>query len=246
MPRLTTIAATTEVDAVNALLSTIGEAPYADQTELDASTSDDVTTAVNALRASIRAVCSQPWKFNTEREYKLTAASTIVWAADSVSINVFTVPTNLLAFATSLRADQQGSQYTDATIRLSRQYNDPSFVNVFADRATGRDGFPAADRTALYIDPIWHVTFDSMPETAKAFVIAHAGRVWQQSVVGSDVLRSFTADDERLALRNLKRDQGQPDDYNMFQNADVLKHLGLRPRGMSGAVDLRTGHLGLL
>lgn len=246
MPQLSTIAATTEVDAVNAMLSTIGEAPFANQTELDASTSTDVTTAVNALRDTIRALCSQPWKFNTETGYKLTAAGTIVWTADSVSINVFTPPTNLLAFTPTIRADQQGSKYTDAIVRLSRQYNSPTFVPVFADRATGRDGFPVADRTFLYIDPLWHVPFAYLPETAKAFVIAHAGRVWQQGVVGSDVLRQFTADDERLALRNLKRDQGQPDDYNMFSNADVSKHLGLRPRGVSGWTDLRSGQLGLL
>lgn len=246
MPQLSTIAATTEVDAVNALLSTIGEAPYSDQTELDASTSVDVTTAVARLRDTIRAVCTQPWKFNTEREYKLTAAGTITWAADSEEIGVFTVPTNLMAFTTSLRADQQGSKYTDATIRLSRQYLDPAFVLVFADRATGRDGFPTADREFLYIDPIWHVAFANMPETAKQYVIARAGRVWQQGVVGSEVLRAFTVEDERLALRNLKREQGQPEDYNMLSNADVSKHLGMRPRGPSGYTDLRSGHLGLL
>jgi hypothetical protein len=248
MPQLSSIAATTEVDAVNALLSTIGEAPYADQTELDASTSVDVTTAVARLRDTIRAVCTQPWKFNTEREYKLTAADTITWTADSEEINVFTVPTNLLAFTTSLRADQQGGKYTDAQVRLSRQYEegDPlAAVLVFADRATGRDGFPTADRTDLYIDPIWHVAFAHLPEVAKQYVIARAGRIWQQGVVGSDVLRAFTVDDERLALRNLKREQGQPDDYNIFNNADVTKHLGFRPRSVSGYTDLRS-HLGLL
>jgi hypothetical protein len=245
MPQLSTIATTTEVDAVNALLSTIGEAPYADQSQLDAATSVDVTTAVRTLKDTIREVCSQPWRFNTERDYKLTAATTITWTADSTVIGVFTVPTNLLAFTTSLRADQQGSKYTDAIIRLSRQYLSPNFVPVFADRATGRDGFPTADRTFLYIDPIWHVQFDYLPETAKQYVIRRAGRLWQQGVVGSEVLRAFNTDDERLALRSLKRDQGQPDDYNMLNNADVSKHLGLRPRGPSGYVDLRSS-MGLL
>jgi hypothetical protein len=251
MAQLSSIAAATEVDAVNVLLSTIGEAPLADQTELDAATSVDVTSAVIALKNSIRNLCMLPWKFNTEREYALTAAATHTWIAtddgDDTAVGIFTVPTNLLAFTTSLRADQQGSKYTDATIRLSRQYQSGgNYVLVFADRATGRDGFPTADRTYLYIDPVWHVLFANLPETAKTYVMANAGRVWQQGLVGSDVLRAFTADDERLALRALKRDQGQPDDYNMLMNTDVSKHLGMRPRGVSGVGDLRTGHLGLL
>lgn len=229
------------------MLSTIGEAPFANQAALNASTSAEVEMAYHALSDSVRAVCMQPWKFNTEREYKLTAAASITWTADSEVIGVFTVPTNLLAFQTSLRSDQQGGKYTDAQIRLSRQYQVASaYVKVFADRATGRDGFPTADRTYLYIDPVWHVLFDNMPETAKTYVIARAGRIWQQGVVGSDVLRAFTADDERLALRALKRDQGQPDDYNMLMNTDVSRHLGMRPRGASGYSDLRSGNLGLL
>lgn len=244
MPRLNTVAASTELEAVNTLLSTIGEAPYASQAELDASTSNDVVTACDAIKATMRALCALPWKFNTEKDYKLTAAGTIVWAADSTSIGVFTVPANLLSFASSLRTDQQGSKYTDAIVGLSTQYSPGTLV--FRDRQTGRDGFPVADRTFLYIDPIWLIpSFANYPETAKAFIIAHAGRVWQQGILGSDVLRQFTADDERLALRSLKRDQGQEDDHNIFSNMDVSKHLGFRPRGPSGYGSLR-GSLGLL
>jgi hypothetical protein len=246
MARLTAVAATTEVDAVNKLLSTIGEAPFADQAELDASDSDDVNTAVEALKQAMRDMCALPWKFNTEKEYKLTADDTIVWTADSEEIGVFTVPSNLLSFNVSLRSDQQGSKYTDAIIGVSQQYA-PLGTLVFRDRATGRDGFPTADREFLYIDPIWLIpSFTSLPETAKRFVIAHAGRVWQEGMVGSEVLRAFTADDERLALRSLKRDQGQEDDHNIFTNADVSKHLGFRPRTQSGYTDLRGGSLGLL
>lgn len=247
MPRLTTTVATTEVDAVNTLLSTIGEAPFADQSQLDASTSNDVITSIEALKNAIREVCSVPWKFNTEKEYKLTrhASSPITWAADGVSIGVFTVPAGLLAFQPSLRADQQGSSYTDAIIAPSRQFATIGTL-IFRDRQTGRDGFPVADRTFLYIDPMWLVDFANMPETAKKFVIAHAGRTWQQGILGSEVIRSFTADDERLALRNLKRDQGQEDDHNILSNMDVSKALGGRPRGPSGYSNLRNGQLGIL
>ncbi len=230
---ITNLAPTTELEAVNAMLSSAGEAPLPTGTDLSVATASDVVTALNILRNSTREVQSMGWKFNTEFGFQLApnGGSPYDWvdsAAVHTSINIFVPPANLLGFVISPIIEQQGYQFVDTVIRPSRKYVPGTLV--FYDRVLNRDGFPVVDRPYLYIDPVWAFDFEKMPEEARRFCTVHAARQFVQQVVGSQILASFTDQDERLAFRNLKRAFGEEDDYNMLNNTDVSKHLGNRPR----------------
>jgi hypothetical protein len=92
---------------------------------------------------------------------------------------------------------------------------------IFYDRAKNRDGFPLTERTHLYINPVWLFDFDTLPETCRSYITVQASRRLAYNVLGSEELGRFKAADELRALRRLKRDQGEDDDYNMMDNADV-------------------------
>jgi hypothetical protein len=110
---------------------------------------------------------------------------------------------------------------------------------VFYDRRRARDGFPASDHQYLYINPVWLFGFEQMPESARRYVTGVAARRFVQQTVGSDTLSAFSARDEAVALRTLKREQGEEDNYNFLGSADSQAIRGGRPGSLGGAVDWR-------
>lgn len=84
---MTEITPTTELEAVNAMLATIGEAPI---NTLNQPGLADATVAYNILQQVSRAVQSRGWAFNTEKEYPLAAAvdGTITIPTNTLQINV--------------------------------------------------------------------------------------------------------------------------------------------------------------
>lgn len=238
MASISNLAATTELEAVNAMLSAIGEAPI---TDVDTATQTDATNAIAILRGTARAVQSEPWRFNTEFGYELAPSATMEWTdAYGVStLNIFKAPPKLISFNMTAVAWQQGSSFTDAVQRPSRLYTegDPAApALVFYDRTLNRDGWV---NDYLYIDPIWGFDFEEIPQSARDYITTRAARQFIQSAVGSDTLVGFTERDEFLALRTLKRDQGRVDSYNIFANYSVTRVLGGRPLGLSGVSDWR-------
>jgi len=236
---ITNLAPMTELEAVNAMLSSAGEAPLPVGTDLSTVTNSDVVMALNILRNATRDVQNMGWKFNTEFGFQLipstaNPASPFDWVDSTglhTNLNVFLPPANLLGFTVSPIIEQQGYQFVDTVIRPSRKVVVASApILVFYDRVLNRDGFPATERPYLYIDPVWAFDFEKMPEEARRFCTIHAARQFVQQLVGSQTLASFTDQDERFAFRNLKRAFGEEDDFNMLRNTDVSKHLGNRPR----------------
>jgi len=251
MASFDSILATTELEAVNQLLSTIGEAPLVAQADIDTPISEDVQMAVNAFKREMRRCLLKKWEFNTELNYRINP--TVVnhpWTdpdGSAKTLAIFKPPAGLLDFQVAMTPAQQGSTYLDTVIRISKTYVEATFpVLVFYDRAFNRDGFPAAERAFITIDAVWSLDFTDIPEVARQYICVKAARSFQKSVVGDRVLNSLTDQDELEAWRDLKRRHGLKTDLNMLDNADVSKHLGMRPRGPSGYNDLRRGTLGLL
>lgn len=67
---MATIKLTTELEAVNTMLSAIGAVPV---TSLASPTSADVDIAQDILNETIRVFCAMGWSFNTEYEVEFTA-----------------------------------------------------------------------------------------------------------------------------------------------------------------------------
>lgn len=229
MTVITNLQPTTELEAVNAMLSAIGESPVSDL----AGTQADLAMALNTLRNVTREVQTMRWKFNTEYGYELPPSATMVWtdtAGVVTTLNIFKPPVHLLGFETTVTSEQAG---LDLVIRPSRLYFEVASIPVlvFYDRSLNRDGMDQAAFPYLYIDPIWLFDFEQLPEEARRFIYVRAARQFVQEQVGSDTLAAFKGLDEKLAFRNLKTSYGQEEDYNMITgNMSVFGALGRNRR----------------
>jgi hypothetical protein len=104
---------TTELDAVNVMLSTIGEAPVS---SLEVSGLTDVAIAKTILGETSRAVQSRGWHFNSETNYELSP----------------TVDGHLLPPANTLRIDPTREFWNyDLTQRGPKLYNRVDHTSVF-------------------------------------------------------------------------------------------------------------------
>lgn len=110
---------------------------------------------------------------------------------------------------------------------------------IFYDRARNRDGWPLSERSHLYIDAVWLFDFESLPETCRNYIVVQSSRRLAYNVLGSEELGRFKNADELRALRRLKRDQGEDDDYSMLDNADVSIVFQDRLPMQSGVADPR-------
>jgi hypothetical protein len=231
-PVITSIAATTELDALNELLSVIGESPYPAGTDLDTLSSRDVDVALNILRDTTRVVTGKRWKFNTEWNYPIAPAdAAFSWTeydSSTKTLSVFLVPTSLASFEVATRDDQQGTRTVDTMIRQARQYNPTpgTFPDVFYDRTFNRDGFE--DRSYLFIDATWYVDFEKCPDVARRFIVASASRLYAHRVVGDPNMSRFTEQDVGSSWNELNRVQGEVDFLSIFDNNDVAAALGDR------------------
>lgn len=243
MPTISPLALTTELDAVNAMLASIGESRI---TNLVSNTNADVLLAVDIIRRVAAEVQSRGWKFNTEFGYEISPSATYLWTGrdgSTETLNIFRPPTTplLLGFEVSEGKGQTGTSKPDVVLRKSRNYTTgaPAVpVIVFYDRVKNRDGF--SDRAFLYIDPTWLLEFEDLPQEAKYYIALRAARQFAEKAVGSAELSGYSEKDEGGAWRPLKRRHGLEDNYNMLESADVGAVLLHRQSLPSGRYDDRS------
>jgi len=89
---------------------------------------------------------------------------------------------------------------------------------IFYDTFRGRDGFLSTERDALYIDATWSTDFVDMPQTARDYIIKRAARRFASQVVGAQDMVGYTAQDEQIARRTLRREQGLERKFNILNN----------------------------
>ncbi len=226
MASLATIVPTTELDAVNALLAAIDEAPI---TDVDAATDQDVVVAVDTLRAIIAEVLTRGWKFNTDFEYRI-----------AVSSDKFDVPTGLLRFEVSNRHDQMGyvpNKQDDGTfatdpqaIDLVQRYDTDTMR--FYDRIRNVFDFgDDDDRPQIFIDAVWAADFTSCPETVRAYIVAYAISRFVENKLGEAGVSQAKRDDEAKTHTALMQDQGDDQRHSLLDNYNAARFLGGRPRG---------------
>lgn len=232
MPSINNLVATTELDAVNAMLAAIGEAPVADIATAQA----DAPVAVQLLKECAREVQSWGWRFNTEFELQKASAATLSWTDPDGTVTalyVFTPPADtagrgLASVKLSKRYDQIQLDNC-VTIAPSKVYSGGGTL-VFYDRARNRDGFPQSERTYLYLDVTWLFDFEKMPEEARRYIAMRAARQLAYKQFGDADRAQWTQADESAAFLALNRAHGNKDDLNIFDSGDTLGALGGRPR----------------
>jgi Tail tubular protein len=188
------LTATSELDAVNIMLGTIGESPI---NSLDAAAGVvDAVTARSILAEVSVQVQEEGWHFNTETEFELTPS------LDSQEIYV---PANCIEVDTS----PYDKDY-DVAIRGQRLYDRTNKTYKFAKSLK-------CDLTIL-------LEFNELPQAARHYITIRAARVFQQRVIGSNILGSFTQQDELAALRSMRRYEARTADYNILtSNYSVMR-----------------------
>jgi hypothetical protein len=188
---------TTKLEAVNSMLSTIGEAPVNSLTSglVDAETAETILNEVS------RSVQAHGWNFNSEPDYTV--------AADT-SGNVV-LPTEII------RADLANSE----TKYRSTKQEYVQRGNKMYDKIKHSFNIDKA----LKLDVVVLLDFEACPEVARRYVTVKAARIFQERVVGSDTLSAMNRNDEQEALFSLREMEGDNGDYNIFDDYSTSRVL---------------------
>ena len=135
----------TELDAVNSILMSVGETPVNTLTVQ----SPEVAIAQKTLRQVCREIQAEGWSYNTENEYPI----------DTDTNNQVIVPNNVLQM--DLNIFQHGKDYD--VVRRS----DNGVLKVY-DKKGHTFTFENCDK--LYFDMIWMLDFEDLPQVFKDYI----------------------------------------------------------------------------
>ena len=188
---MATYEATSELEAINTILSAIGEAPI---NSLTGSLPIDATQAQNLLKEISREIQAAGWHFNSFYDYTLSLDT------DSK----IPLATNIM------RVDLNVNKYDVGTYNVIKRggflYNKKGNTFVF-DKAL--DAI-----VVIYLD------FTDLPENARRYITVRAARIFQDRLLGANTLHGFNTQDELNALAILKQEEADTADHSIFNNWD--------------------------
>lgn len=189
------LATTTELDAINTMLSTIGEAPI--NSLAGAAGVVDAVMARQVLREVAVQVQEEAWQFNTEKNVTLVP---------DLSNSFINIPLN------AVRVDSTGKdEGIDVTVRGTRLYNKDDHSYTFTQN--------------LLVDMVILLEFEEMPQAARHYIMIRAARIFQKRAVGSDMLDSFSNEDEMRGRAALLSFEGATADHNMLTGSRHMNNI---------------------
>ena len=189
---MTTQTRTSELESVNTILSTIGEAPL---NSLSGSLPVDGTIAKNVLSEVSREVQSQGWHFNTH--YKVTLSRD--------TNNKIPLATNIV------RVEIDPRKYSKVSYDIVQRNNE--LYNLAKNEDTFDTDF--TDVTAVYLLP-----FDEIPEQAKRYITIRSARIFHDRTLGANTIHKFSQEDEAKSLSILKQAESHTGDYSIFDTPE--------------------------
>ena len=186
------VAATTELEAINIMLAAIGEAPV---NSLTGTLPVDVRLAQSTLTEVNKEVQSEGWSFNTEID--------VTQQRDS-STQQINLSTDVL------RIDPNIHQHPniDAIQRGLRLY----------DRLNNKFEFDED----LICTIVYFRTFVEIPEPARRYITIKAARIFVDRLVSDDGLRTYTQQDEVRARAILMETDLANGDHNLLRGDPSL------------------------
>jgi hypothetical protein len=182
---------TTRIEAINTMLSVIGEPPINTLTGVNRA---DVLIADSILDEVSREVQAEGWHFNTD--------DNVPFVPDASGY--ISIPENVI------RIDMTDEVYgKDLVARDGKIFN----------KATLSDVWPST--TTLRCSVVYLFEFDSIPQAARHYITIRAARIFNDRVVGDKTHHDYTANDEFKALITLKEYEGETGDYTMFDNYTI-------------------------
>ena len=195
---MATLNTTTELEAVNTMLQTIGESTV---TTLSGTLPYEVSSAQTILNEVIRDVCMDSYVFNTEEERVLTANSDGKYSATSPQDYV------------QIRNESTEEDYV---IRSGFVYSMKDKTDTFTAGAT------------ITITGVYLLDFLDLPEAAKRYCVIRASRIYADRLVGSRDIRSFTERDELEAKAKLTDYEFGIDKVNMLRDSSSVNNILIR------------------
>jgi len=189
---MTTQTRTSELEAVNTILSTIGEAPL---NSLTGSLPVDGTIAKNVLSEVAREVQSQGWHFNTHTNVTLTRNTD----------NKIPLANNVV------RVEIDPRKYSKGDYNIVQR--DTFLYNLAKNEETFDKDFENA--TVVYLLP-----FNEIPEQAKRYITIRSARIFHDRTLGANTLHKFSQEDELKALSILKQAESLTGDYTIFDTPE--------------------------
>ena len=185
---------TTKLEAVNTMLTSIGEQPIQNMNDLAGLS--DASIAEQILDNVSRAIQSRGWIFNTDLDVQMPVDQ---YGEIKLSPDILRVDT------TSRVRDGD----TDIVERGRKLYDRQKQTFIFTTKVT--------------VNQIKLLIFEDLPEPARTYISIRAARIFHDRVVGSGELHRFYQEDEMNAWQALLEYEGDVADYNIFDNYDVFR-----------------------
>ena len=192
---MTTQTRTSELEAVNTILSTIGEAPLS---TLTGSLPVDGTMAKSVLNEINREVQSMGWHFNTQP--KVTLSKDAGNSTIPLATNVLRVELN---------------PYLHSKTDYDIVQRDNILFNLVTNTSTFTEDLK--DVKVVYL-----LDFADIPEQAKRYITIRSARVFHDRTLGANTLHKFSVEDEEKSLVILRQAEASTGDYSVFDSPDQI------------------------
>ena len=183
----------TELDAVNSILMSVGETPVNTLTVQ----SPEVAIAQKTLRQVCREIQAEGWSYNTENQYPI----------DLDTNNQCIIPNNVLQL--DLNIFEHGKDYD--VVRRS----DNGVMKVYDKK---NHTFTFENCSKLYFDIIWMLDFEDLPQTFKDYITTRASRIASNRMVNSQPSAKLLEADEAAARAAAVQYEMQQSDHNIFSD----------------------------
>lgn len=176
-------ACVTELESVNTLLAIIGEAPISQFSDLEANEITDSALAQRTLVEVANDVQAEGWSFNTDEIVNLQPDEA----------GEYVIPGN------ALRVDFSPNRYANCpyVVRGKRIWDRLNQTHKIAS---------TEDPQVLVVDQmVVRLDWDDLPHTAQQYITIRAGRIYSDRFINSNVIFTYTAQDEEYARAQLIR-----------------------------------------
>ena len=193
----------TEVEAINTILSVIGEAPIESLANEATTQITEVTLARRTLDEVRRDVAAEGWTWNTDYGVVL----------ERTTDNTFPLPVNILRAEFDIHWGKNANYVVRGGLVWDNQlrtFNLPDVETITVARA------------------IVDLDFGDLPHAAAHYITIRAARIYGARYVNSSVIFSFTSQDEQYARVMMMRGEELVDQNNMLY-ADGPASMGYHP-----------------
>ena len=186
----------TELESINILLSVIGEAPISQLSDIQANEIDDSALAQRTLAEVNRDVQAEGWGWNTDQQVTLTSDIN-----DQINL-----PGNTLRVSFSPNTYGE-SQYVARGLRIWDK-----------QKRTYKVG---TDQPSLEIDElVTQLEWDELSHAAQYYITIRASRIYAERFVNSNLLYTYSVQDEEAARAQLIRSEESSLSNNLLWGND--------------------------